>query len=277
MPVSRRLVKERAPALQSAHAVTPTPKVSIITPSFNQARFLPATLASICAQDYPNLEHIVIDGASTDGSVEILRHAPGIRWNSAPDRGQIHALNNGFALATGSVLGWLCADDLFFPDTVRTAVATIERTGAALVYGRSEVIDEDGKFLRHTKVIPFDFRLLLCCNNWIPQPSVFFRRELLDRAGPLREEFDNAFDYELWLRMAGLVEFTYDPAIRSQQRVHPGAKTTARRDVTEADYEKIRAEYWPHSGLPAFLRQPPWFRITNTYYRIKRLWRWCRQ
>jgi glycosyltransferase involved in cell wall biosynthesis len=252
------------------------PKVSIVTPTFNQAHFLPATLRSVQAQEYPQLEHIVVDGASTDGSVDLLRAAPGIRWVSERDRGQVEALNKGFALATGEVLTWLCADDLFHPDTVRQAVGALEQTGADLVYGTGEVVDAQGRFLKRAKVIPFDYRLLLCNRNWIPQPTVFFRRRLWERAGPMREEFDNAFDYELWLRMAPLGRFAYAPAIRAQLRVHPAAKTTARPQVTRRDCREIRRRHWPASGLPGWLARPPWFPLAHGYYRALRLWRWVR-
>jgi glycosyltransferase involved in cell wall biosynthesis len=257
-------------------SMTPTPKVSIVTPSFNQARFLPDTLRSVREQDYPNIEHIVVDGASTDGSVDILRKAPGIRWLSEKDRGQVDALNKGFAMATGEVLGWLCSDDTLSPDTVNTAVAALQRTGAELVYGEGEIIDEHGELVTMARVIPFDYRMLLCCNNWLPQPTVFFRRELLQKAGPLREEFDNAFDYELWLRMARFGKFSYAPEIRAQLRRHADAKTVARENVTLRNYDSIRPEYWGYGGLAPFLCRKPWFFAVHYYYRFKRRLAWFR-
>jgi glycosyltransferase involved in cell wall biosynthesis len=251
-----------------------TLKVSVITPSFNQARYLPATLASVRGQDYPCIEHIVLDGGSTDGSVEILRNTPGIHWISEKDRGQVHALNKGFALATGDILTWLCSDDTFSPNTVSAAVAALQRTDADLVYGEGEVIDEHGKYITMARVTPFDYRLLLCCNNWLPQPAVFFRRKLLEKSGPLREEFNNSFDYELWLRMAQYSSFVYVPEIRAQLRRHPEAKTVALAHVSLQDYDKIRAEYWSHSGLPMFLCRKPWFLAVHYYYRLKRRLIW---
>jgi glycosyltransferase involved in cell wall biosynthesis len=250
-----------------------TPKVSIVTPSLNQAQFLPLTLQSVRAQTYPNIEHIVVDGGSTDGTVEILRSAPAIRWLSEPDRGQVHAINKGFAMATGEILAWLNSDDTLYPDAVGIAVEALERTGADLVYGDVEIVEETGRLRKLSRGIPFDLPVLLYGINYIGQQTVFFRRRLLQRAGPLREQFDNAFDYELWLRMARHGRFAYVPALRGQIRVHPRAKSIARARVTRQDIARIRAEYWADGGLPAVFRAAPLFAIVNALYRLKRQWR----
>jgi glycosyltransferase involved in cell wall biosynthesis len=247
-----------------------TPKVSIITPSFNQARFLPQTLRSVREQDYPNVEHIVVDGGSTDGSVDILRAAPNIRWTSERDNGQVDALNKGFALATGEVLAWLNSDDTMNRDTVSIAVRALEQTGADLVYGDLDIIDEEGKLMRKFYGIPHHFRILLYGIDYIGQQTVFFRRELLQHAGPLREEFDNAFDYELWLRMAQHGSLAYVPGLEGQIRKHAGAKSIARAELTWSETDKLRDEYWDRGGLPRFLRHKPWFYGVNLCYRLKR-------
>ena len=248
------------------------PKVSIVTPSFNQARYLPLTLQCVREQDYPDIEHVVVDGGSTDGTLEILRGAPGIRWVSERDRGQVDALNKGFKMCTGEILAWLNSDDTMNRNTVSTAVTALQHTGADLVYGNLEIVDEHGKFLRMSYGVPFDFRILLCGINYIGQQTVFFRRELLERAGPLREEFDNAFDYELWLRMAQHGKLVYAPEVRAQIRVHPAAKSVARADVSRANGQCIQAEYWGRGGLPSILRMPLLSKATNIYYRAKRQW-----
>ncbi|MGD1018002.1 MAG: glycosyltransferase family 2 protein [Verrucomicrobiia bacterium] len=246
------------------------PLVTIVTPSFNQARFLPQTLASIRAQDYPCIEHLVVDGGSTDGSVDILRAAPKIRWTSERDHGQVDALNKGFAMAAGEILGWVNSDDTISPHTVRIAVEALQRTGADVVYGDVGIIDPDGAHIRMFYGIPFDYRVLLYGINYIGQQSAFFRRAILDRAGPLRLEYNNAFDYELWLRMARHGRLVYVPELRGQIRVHADAKSIARSSVTHADEEKIRAEYWSIGGLPQWTaRGMPWF-VVNRYFRLKR-------
>jgi glycosyltransferase involved in cell wall biosynthesis len=248
-------------------------KVSIITPSFNQARFLPDTLRSVRAQDYPNIEHIVVDGGSTDGTIELLKAAPGIRWISEPDRGQVDALNKGFAMATGEILAWLNSDDVMNPDTVRVAADTLQRTGADLVYGDVEIVDEVGRPLRTSCGIPFDLRVLLYGINYIGQQTVFFRRELLQKAGPLREEFDSGFDYELWLRFSRHGRFAYEPRLRAKIRVHPAAKSVANPAVGRADTMRIVREYWAMGGLHGFLQHLPLRTTVRSYYRLKRQWR----
>ncbi|MGH9592393.1 MAG: glycosyltransferase family 2 protein [Bryobacteraceae bacterium] len=246
-------------------------KVSIVTPSFNQAKFLPATLRSVREQTYPGIDHIVVDGGSTDGSVDLLRAAPGIRWVSERDRGQVDAINKGFAMATGDILAWLNSDDTISPDAVRIAVDALERTGADLVYGDVRIIDQDGTHERMFYGIPFDYRVLLYGIDYIGQQSVFFRRTLLDKAGPLRPEFDNAFDYELWLRMARHGRLAYVPELRGQIRRHAEAKSVAAAERTWSETDKIRREYWRTGGLPSFLEWQPLAGMVNWYYRLKRI------
>jgi glycosyltransferase involved in cell wall biosynthesis len=164
------------------------PLVSIITPSFNQAKFLPETLRSVREQTYPHIEHIIMDGGSTDGSVDILRVVPGIRWVSERDRGQVDAINKGFAMATGDILAWLNSDDTMNRDTVSTVVGALERTGTDLVHGDLDIVDEDGKRIRKFYGVPHDFRILLYGINYIGQQTIFFRRALL-RSADWRRRF----------------------------------------------------------------------------------------
>jgi glycosyltransferase involved in cell wall biosynthesis len=246
------------------------PTVSVITPSFNQAQFLPETLKSVREQTYGDVEHIVVDGGSTDGTLEILRTAPDIRWVSEKDRGQVHAINKGFAMAEGSILAWLNSDDTLSPNAVSVAVNALEVSGAELVYGNVEIVDEHSRRLKLSRGIPFDYRILLYGINYIGQQTVFFRRSLFDRAGPLREEFDNGFDYELWLRFAQHGKLHYEPRLRAQIRLHADAKSVARNFVTLENVEQIRREYWSKGGWPHWYSRKPWFYVPNYWYRLKR-------
>src|SRR5438309_5772154 len=121
------------------------PLVSVVTPSLNQGAYIEETIRSVLDQDYPRIEHIVVDGGSTDGTLEILRRYPHLTWVSEPDGGQADAVNKGFRLAEGEIFGWLNADDLYLPGTISAAVAVLRETGCGLVHGGWRQIDEEGK------------------------------------------------------------------------------------------------------------------------------------
>jgi glycosyltransferase involved in cell wall biosynthesis len=184
------------------------PLVSIITPSYNQGRFLEETIYSVLGQDYPNLEYLVIDGGSSDESIDIIhRYAKRLSyWVSEPDRGQAHAINKGLARAKGSLLGWLNADDLLLPDAVSRVVCIFnEYPEVDVVYGRLERINEDGYLLPTPKLpkdkVEFNKKLVLgeCVVN---QPGSLWRKQIMYKAGILDESLNYGLDYEFWIRLA---------------------------------------------------------------------------
>jgi glycosyltransferase involved in cell wall biosynthesis len=200
--------------------------VSIVTPSLNQSSYLRQAIESVRAQTHAAIEHIVVDGGSTDCTVEILREYPEIRWVSEPDRGQSHALNKGFALASGDVLGWLNADDAYKPTAVAEAVAAIENTGAALVYADVTRVDGDGDNPRRISSRPsFELWTELNLGCGIYSPAVFFSRAALDAAGPLDESLHLTMDYDLWLRIGERFPVRHVDSIWAIQRLHDDAKT----------------------------------------------------
>ena len=183
------------------------PLVSVITPSYNQGVFLEATIRSVLEQSYPHIETIVIDGGSTDDSVDIIaRNADRLAyWVSEPDRGQAHAINKGLHRANGSILGWLNSDDVMLPSTVGRIVDTFQNEADVdVVYGRLQRIDKAGNSVP-TPILPkdqvtFDKRHAIgeCIVN---QPGSFWRRRIMDEAGMLNEELHYALDYEYWVRL----------------------------------------------------------------------------
>jgi glycosyltransferase involved in cell wall biosynthesis len=190
-------------------AVPDLPSITIITPSFNAARTIAETLESVRAQGYPGLEHIVVDGGSTDGTVEILEAAPGIRYVSEPDRGLAHALNKGIAMAPGEVVGELNADDLYEPGSLRAVgEAFREHPGAAWLTGYCRIIDGDGVEIRRPVTAYKNAFLrryslgLYLTHNFISAPATFFRRAALEAAGGFDERYRISVDYDLQLRMA---------------------------------------------------------------------------
>jgi hypothetical protein len=211
------------------------PLVSIVTPSLNQGLYVREAIESVRAQTYEPVEHIVVDGGSTDGTLEILREYDGLRWVSEPDRGQSHALNKGFATAQGEILGWLNADDAYEPDAVAAGVAALLDSGAGLVYADVTRVNDDGVNPRRIRSRQqWDLWTELNEGNGIFSPSVFFTREALETAGGLDESLHLTMDYDLWLRIGRRFPVRHVDAVWSIQRQHDEAKSIAQYD-----------DFWP--------------------------------
>jgi glycosyltransferase involved in cell wall biosynthesis len=205
------------------------PLVSIVTPSFNQSRFLPETMKSVLDQDYPNLEYIVVDGGSTDSSLEIIQgHASQLAWwVSELDSGQTEAINKGFSHAQGEILAWLNSDDTYQPGAVSEAVAYLQdHPEVAMVYGDTNFIDEGGQVIGMFPARQTDYRRLRRGYVHIPQQAAFFRAGLWRQVGPLDPSFYFAMDYDLWVRLARLAPLRYLPRAWANFRIHQGGKTT---------------------------------------------------
>ncbi len=206
------------------------PRVSIITPSYNQAQFLEQTIRSVLDQDYPNLEYWVIDGGSTDGSLEIIQKYAGqlAGWVSEPDRGQAEGINKGLARATGDVVAWLNSDDLYYPGAVQAAVAALAANPqASFVFSDVESIDEAGQPFHRMHYGHWGLADLMCFRI-IGQPAVFIRHTFLAQTGLLDPSYHYLLDHHLWLRLAALAEPVYvhgEPWAAA--RMHAGAKNMA--------------------------------------------------
>jgi len=207
-----------------------SPLVSIVTPSFNQATYLEATLQSVLGQDYPNLEFIVVDGGSSDGSVEIIRRYESrlAYWWSEPDAGQTAAINKGFARARGEILAWLNSDDVYRPGAVAAAVETLQRhPEAGMVYGQADYIDSRGETIGRFPAAPTGPRRLRQGYVHIPQQAAFIRASLWRLVGPLDPSFFFAMDYDLWVRIAALSPLRHVRQVWAGFRLHDDAKTLA--------------------------------------------------
>lgn len=209
-------------------------KVSIVTPSFKQARFIENTILSVLEQDYPNIEYIVIDGGSQDGTLEILKKYNGqlAAWTSEPDHGQTDAINKGFARATGEILAWLNSDDTYNPGAIAAAVQyLVKNPGIGMVYADTNFIDEKGQKIGRFPAAQTDYRRLRQGYVHIPQQATFFRSELWRQVGPLDQDFYFAMDYDLWVRLAQLAPFSYLPGqVWANFRLHSSGKTIAADD-----------------------------------------------
>jgi glycosyltransferase involved in cell wall biosynthesis len=205
-----------------------TPLVTIVTPSFNQARFLESTIRSVLDQDYNNIEYMIVDGGSTDGSVEIIRRYSDrlAWWVSEKDRGQTDAINKGFARAKGEILAWLNSDDTYEKTAVQEAVAHFQnQPETGLVYGDANFIDEAGRIIGRFPAAQTNYKLLRQGYVHIPQQSAFWRADLWRQVGPLDPAFYFAMDYDLWVRLAALAPMQYFPRLWASFRLHTHGKT----------------------------------------------------
>jgi glycosyltransferase involved in cell wall biosynthesis len=207
---------------------SPWPRISVVTPSFNQAAFLEETIRSVLLQGYPNLEYIVVDGGSTDGSVDILRrYGPWLAyWVSEPDAGQTDAIRKGIRKASGEIVAWLNSDDLYCPDALKTAGAFLKANpGIGLLYGDCEMIDEEGHVTGRFSVRQGDLTELLG-ENFIPQPSTFCRRRAWEAVEGPDPALQYVMDYDLWIRqLLNGVRAAYLPAVLSRFRYHSVSKS----------------------------------------------------
>ena len=204
--------------------------VSLITPSYNQASYLEQTMRSVLGQDYPDIEYIVIDGASTDGSVEIIRrYADRLAyWVSEKDRGQAEAINKGFARAHGEIVAWLNSDDTYLPGAVTAAVKAFdEHPEAVLVYADMLAVDEHGQTTNTLKYQQLTLEDLLCFQI-IGQPAVFMRRSALEKAGGLDLTFHFLLDHLLWIRIAQQGRIVHINQTWAAARYHAEAKNRAK-------------------------------------------------
>jgi glycosyltransferase involved in cell wall biosynthesis len=244
------------------------PRVSIVTSSFNQGHFIGRTIDSIRAQDYPDIEHIVVDGMSTDDTVDVLARYPHLKVIREPDRGQADAINKGFRIASGAILGFLNSDDLLEPGAITAVVSAIDpAAGRHVVMGRCLFIDEHDRPLgvEHPSAFESHRRVLeIWKGHWLPQPSTFWTREAWEQSGPLNIEEQLLLDYDLFCRMSRDFAFHRIDRVLSRYRLHTQSKT---RSVSDADRLEqaiaVSRRYW---GKPSSLM---YWQIQASYCRYR--------
>jgi glycosyltransferase involved in cell wall biosynthesis len=218
------------------------PLITIVTPSYNQAEFLETTIQSVLEQDYPNIEYIIVDGGSTDGSVDIIKKYSHhlTWWVSEKDKGHADALNKGFSHANGEILAWLNSDDTYRPGTISDAVSVLHaHPESGLVYGDADLTDKSGNIIGRFASRQTDYERLLRGSVHIPQATTFFRKDLWQQVGPLSLSLFFAFDYDLWVRLSKISKLLYVPRLWATFRLHDEGKSIMNDDRCYPDMLKV--------------------------------------
>jgi glycosyltransferase involved in cell wall biosynthesis len=239
------------------------PLVSIVTPSYNQAKYLEETINSVLAQSYSNLEYIVVDGGSQDGSVDIIeRYQDQISWwCSETDQGQTDAINKGFSHANGEILAWLNSDDTYEPGAISSCVDFfLTHPNVGMVYGDANFIDSEGKVIGRFNAKQTSYKRLRSGSVYIPQQAAFWRENLWQQVGPLDPYLYFAMDYDLWLRLARITEIRYTHQLWANFRLHDETKT-----ISEDD------RCWPEMLQIHKRDGEKWFSMIYARYYLRRL------
>jgi len=251
----------------SKAASAASPLVTIITPSLNQGEFIEQALASVGGQSFGDVEHLVVDGGSVDGTLAILLDSEGVRWISEPDRGMYDALNKGLAMAGGEILGYLNCDDVLTPWAVETAVRAFDANpDADAVYGDGLTIDASTGKQRLALVPPFSAHALARSGSLV-QPAVFWRRGALERVGGFDADLRFVGDLDYWLRLGRAGRFVRVDEVLAIERHHDASLSRAAADRMAAEAARVRNRHQPAGkGTPsgAFVaraRAAAWRRI----------------
>jgi glycosyltransferase involved in cell wall biosynthesis len=223
----------------------PLPRIAIVTPSYNHAKYVRATIESVLAQDYPKLSYRVQDGASTDGTIDLLKtYGDRIAWHSEPDCGQAQAINRGFAGVDCDIMAYLNSDDMLMPGTLAYVAGIFHaRPDVDVVYGHRIFINSDGLEVGRA-VLPAHHARALMWADYIPQETLFWRRRVWDAVGPIDENFNYALDWEFLLRVqAAGFQFARLPRFLACFRVHDEQKTAAMYDVGRREMQTLRKQY----------------------------------
>jgi glycosyltransferase involved in cell wall biosynthesis len=223
----------------------PLPKISVVTPSFNQGRYLAELIESVLAQGDPHFEHIVMDGGSTDETVDVLRRYPHVKWRSEKDGGQSDAVCKALALATGEYVSWINSDDFYYPGAFAAAREAFARDPSLdIVSGDYRFVDERGRVTRSRREVAFDRAVYLYAGkSYLGNAATFFRKRVLDLHGGPRLDLDYAMDFELFLRVSATAKFGHLRRFLACYRLHGGSKTVTESRSQVREGIEVQLEY----------------------------------
>ncbi|MBW1999565.1 MAG: glycosyltransferase [Deltaproteobacteria bacterium] len=253
--------EESPPVPETMQDGSPWPKITIITPSFNQSAFIEETIRSVLLQGYPDIQYMIFDGGSTDNSVDIIKkYEKWIEyWESKPDRGQSHAINKGFTKARGEIVAWINSDDFYCQNAFCTSAGWLSKEeGIYFIYGDCHVIDEEGGRIDYYKGKFYssqDFKAYW--KHYIPQPSAFFLSDVIRDVGLLDEGLDFVMDYDFWLRCSLKYFLYYTNEAIANFRIHAVSKTSAHKESFDVELDRAVRRYWGKPLSPAYWRY--WF------------------
>jgi glycosyltransferase involved in cell wall biosynthesis len=247
------------------------PKVSIVIPSYNQGEFIEENIRSILLQGYPNLELFIIDGGSTDKTIEIIKkYEPWITyWISEPDNGQAYAINKGWQMSTGEILAWLNSDDYYAPNALNQAVRALTSEHAGMIYSDAYIIDEHGNYLRDWISRPFNLTDFFTYGCFILQHTAFYKREILQEVNWLDESLQMIMDTDLFIRIGLEID---EPLIYLPDhyfaycREHPGAKTSRQFELFAPEQKRIWDKVFSRDDISQELKQVKKFTYSKLYF-----------
>ncbi len=260
------------------------PLFSIVTPSLNQKAYIPKTIASVFAQNRSDLEHLVIDGCSNDSTLSILKRSvqeknQQLHWISELDDGQSAAVNKGWHMARGDILGWLNADDVYLPGALNIISKYFQQhPDVDIIYGDCDYMDESGQILDVYPTHPYDYaNLVRFAINYIPQPATFIRRQVVESVGFLDETLHYVMDYDYWLRAGLRHNIAYIPVKLAKMRVHDNSKSIKSLGKFSQELIAIYTKLFNSVDLPDAVRGLEKEAMHHAYYRAAHIAFWAKQ
>ena len=253
-----------------AARVDHNPLVSIVTPTYNQSAYLRETIESVLGQDYPHIEHIVIDDGSTDETPRVLAEYTGrIEWERQPNMGQTPTINKGWQRSKGEIVTWLNSDDTLLPGAISRAVEYLkQRPQVGIVFGDTFFTEENGAPIDRSKPRgEFSYtRFVVDCENPIAQPSAFVRRTVVDNVGLLDPHYYYFMDWDFWLRAGAHHRVEYTPDLFSTYRLHPESKTVAQAAKAAPELERMYRNYFAREDVPEEISRQQKRATANMYF-----------